>query len=213
MIIVLFGPPGSGKGTQAKALMDKLSVPQLSTGDMLREAISQGKPIGVKAKGLMDMGQLVPDALIIDLIQEKMKAPDCKNGFLLDGFPRTVSQAVALDQMLKKQSRKIDHVISFQVPKDKLVKRLTGRLVCSACGTSYHELTKPVTKQGVCDKCGGKLIKRKDDEANVVEARLDTFQEETMPVEGYYQKQGMLRTIDATGSEREVSDKIMGLLQ
>lgn len=212
MVIALFGPPGSGKGTQAKSLIKALGIPQLSTGDMLREAIKAGAPLGLKAKGFMSQGLLVPDELMIDLIHERIKAPDCKPGFMLDGFPRTVAQAEALDAMLQNQGIRLDHVISFVVNPEELVKRLSGRLVCSNCGASFHEQTKRPKTEGVCDLCSGKLIKREDDRAEVVQQRLATFKASTAPVEAYYEGRGRLRAIDAEGSEKEVFQRIMEAL-
>jgi len=212
MILALFGPPGSGKGTQAKLLVKELGIPQLSTGDMLREAIKNASPLGVKAKEFMNKGQLVPDSLMIDLIKNRISAEDCRNGFLLDGFPRTVAQAEALDSMLDSMGLSLEHVISFAVDQVELVDRLAGRLVCSSCGASYHEKTKPPVKAGICDVCGGPVIKRDDDRAEVVQARLKTFKAETQPVEGFYQGKGKLRELDARGSEREVFLRILAAL-
>jgi adenylate kinase len=209
MIFALFGPPGSGKGTQAKSLVDRLGIPQLSTGDMLREAIKQGAPLGVQAKGFMDKGQLVPDALMVGLIAERIKAPDCAKGFMLDGFPRTVAQAEALDSMLKAQNLVLKDVVSFVVNKDELISRLSGRLVCSKCGTSYHETTKPPAKAGICDVCGSAVIKREDDKPAVVKTRLETFLASTKPVEDFYRAKGRLREVDAMGPEKEVFQRIM----
>jgi adenylate kinase len=209
MILALFGPPGSGKGTQAKTLIEKLGVPQLSTGDMLREAIRQGAPLGVQAKSFMDKGELVPDSLMVDLIRTRIQAADCNKGFMLDGFPRTVAQADALDSMLKAQGLNLDHVVSFVVDRAELVQRLSGRLVCSKCGASYHERSKPPVNPGVCDHCGGQVIKRADDRAEVVETRLETFLSSTKPVEDYYRSKGKLRALDAQGSEKEIFQRIM----
>ncbi len=172
MIFALFGPPGSGKGTQAKNLVKTLGIPQLSTGDMLREAIKAGSALGLEAKEFMNKGHLVPDSLMIGLIRTRIQAPDCSKGFMLDGFPRTVAQAEALDTMLADQGLSMEHVVSFLVDRKELVSRLSGRLVCSNCGASYHEGTKPPKKAGVCDNCGSPVIKREDDRAEVVEARL-----------------------------------------
>lgn len=209
MIFALFGPPGSGKGTQAKALVDKLAVPQLSTGDMLREAIKQGTALGVQAKEFMNKGQLVPDSLMVGLIQARIQAKDCAKGFMLDGFPRTVAQAEALDLMLKEQGLTLDHVVSFVVDQPELISRLSGRLVCSQCGASYHEVTKPPRKAGICDSCGGAVIKREDDKPAVVKTRLETFLASTKPVADFYRAKGRLREVDATGSEIEVFGRII----
>lgn len=209
MILALFGPPGSGKGTQAKVLIQKLGIPQLSTGDMLREAIKQGSELGLKAKEYMNQGQLVPDALMIGLIQRRIQEKDCNAGFMLDGFPRTVAQAEALDKMLGSQGLGMEHVVSFKVDRKELVDRLSGRLVCSKCGASYHEKTKPPVKAGVCDSCGGPVIKREDDKPAVVETRLETFLASTKPVEDFYRAKGRLREVDAQGAENEILERIM----
>jgi adenylate kinase len=212
MILALFGPPGSGKGTQAKRLVKTLGVPQLSTGDMLREAIKADAPLGVQAKGFMNQGQLVPDSLMIELIRGRIQESDAANGFMLDGFPRTVAQAEALDQMLSGLGKKLSHVISFVVNRRELVSRLSGRLVCSNCGASYHEVSKPPKVNGVCDICGGAVIKRDDDKAEVVEARLETFEASTKPVENFYKGVGRLNEVDAEGPEDVVFDRIMKAL-
>lgn len=209
MIFALFGPPGSGKGTQAKSLIQKLGIPQLSTGDMLRKAAADGEVLGKKAKEFMVKGQLVPDALIIDLIKARITQPDCKSGFMLDGFPRTVAQAEALDEMLQKTGKNMGHVVSFQVDEEELVRRLGGRLVCSACGHTFHEAHKPPQKAGVCDACGGKVIKRDDDRPEVVRERLKVFKADTAPVEQYYARKGVLRALSAEGSEQEVFARIL----
>ena len=212
MIIALFGPPGSGKGTQAKSLIQELGIPQLSTGDMLREAIKAGASLGVKAKEFMSKGHLVPDGLMIDLIQERIQQKDCGKGFMLDGFPRTVAQAEALDSMLAKLGLTLQHVVSFVVNTEELIKRLSGRLVCSQCGASYHEHTKAPKKAGFCDLCNGSVIKRDDDRPEVVGQRLSTFKAATAPVEAYYEKQGRLRAVDAEGSEKEVFQRILTVI-
>jgi adenylate kinase len=209
MIIALFGPPGSGKGTQAKSLITALSIPQLSTGDMLRESIKLGAPLGLKAQSFMVKGQLVPDDLMIELIRDRIAAPDCSSGFMLDGFPRTVAQAEALDQMLASISRKLDAVVSFKVDENELVSRLSGRLVCSKCGASYHEQHKPTMKLGICDNCGGAVSKRDDDKPAVVSTRLKTFLASTAPVEAYYEKRGKLKAVNATGEEKAVFQRIL----
>ena len=209
MILALFGPPGSGKGTQAKLLIESLGIPQLSTGDMLRESIKLGIPLGVKAKEFMNKGQLVPDSLMIELIQERIQKPDCKKGFLLDGFPRTVAQAEALDLMFKKLNLTMERVISFEVDTKELVDRLAGRVVCSACGASYHMKTKPTRLADVCDNCGGKVVKRPDDRAEVVQERLDVFTASTAPVEAYYKTKGILKAVNAMGDMNEVFERIL----
>lgn len=212
MILALFGPPGSGKGTQAKRLVQNLGIPQLSTGDMLREAIKQGVPLGKRADEFMSQGRLVPDDLMIALIRERIEQKDCERGFLLDGFPRTVAQAEALEQMLGGLSRSIDHVVSFQVDREELVRRLSGRLICSACGASFHEDFKPPKSQGKCDSCGGALVRREDDAPGVVRTRLETFLKSTAPVEDYYEKKGTLRRLNALGAEEEVFNRILSVV-
>lgn len=209
MILALFGPPGSGKGTQAKILVEKLKIPQLSTGDMLREAVKASSPLGIQANGFMSKGQLVPDTLMIDLIRHRIQASDCKNGFILDGFPRTVAQAEALSELLGSLSLKMDKVLSFVVNRDELISRLSGRLVCSQCGASYHQLSKPPRVAGVCDVCGSAVIQRNDDKPDVVKNRLDTFLASTKPVEEFYRAEGNLSEIDAQGSEAEVLRRIL----
>lgn len=213
MIFALFGPPGSGKGTQAKALVEALGIPQLSTGDMLREAIKEGSSLGIEAREFMNKGQLVPDSLMVDLIRRRIQLPDCQSGFMLDGFPRTVAQASALDLMLGELGLAMDHVVSFLVDRKELVARLSGRLVCSNCGASYHETSKPPRKAGICDNCGGAVIKREDDTPQVVEKRLETFEASTKPVEEYYRAKGRLREIKATGAEKDVFQRIMKALE
>jgi adenylate kinase len=210
MIIILFGPPGSGKGTQAKVLEISLGIPQLSTGDMLRSAIKDGNELGKKARSFMDKGRLVPDDLIVELIRNRMDADDCQKGFLLDGFPRTVAQAKSLDSMLEAVSKNIGGVLSFVVNEAEVIKRLSARLTCGACGASFHEVDKAPKISGICDNCGSdKLLKREDDRADVVRARLETFQAETKPVEVYYERKGMLRKINAEGSPKEVEMRIL----
>lgn len=209
MIFALFGPPGSGKGTQAKTLVKILNIPQLSTGDMLREAIKAGNALGTKAKEYMNKGQLVPDELMIDLIKSRIQDSDCTKGFMLDGFPRTVAQAEALDSMLAGLGRTMDHVLSFVVDRNALVERLTGRLVCSNCGASYHAKTKPPAQAGKCDVCGGPVVRREDDKPEVVNTRLDTFLSSTKPVAEFYRTKSRLREIDAEGAESEILQRIL----
>lgn len=212
MILALFGPPGSGKGTQAKRLVAALGVPQLSTGDMLREAIKQGTPLGKRADEFMSKGNLVPDDLMVDLIKARIRNPDCVRGFMLDGFPRTVAQAEALERMLSGLSRTIDHVVSFHVDQEELVHRLSGRLVCSNCGSSFHDQDKPPKSKGKCDVCASGLIKRDDDAPGVVRHRLETFLKSTAPVEQYYKAKGVLRQLDALGAEEEVFERILSVV-
>ena len=191
MRLILLGPPGAGKGTQAEVLVEKLGVPQISTGDILRAAVKNGTPVGLKAKEYMDAGDLVPDDVIIGVVKERLTADDCKNGYIFDGMPRTIAQAEALD----KQGVVIDSVLSIEVPDDVIIKRLSGRRTCPECGIIYHIETKKPTKDGLCDSCGAALIIRKDDEAETIINRLQTYHKETEPLIDYYKKQGKLKEV------------------
>lgn len=209
MVYILFGPPGSGKGTQAKTLQEDLKIPQLSTGDMLREAIRAGSELGVKAKGFMDAGDLVPDEVMVGLIEERLKQDDCSNGCLLDGFPRTVPQAEALESMLAATGKPISKVVSFQVDEEELVARLSGRVVCGDCGASFHEQTRPPKVAGTCDYCGStNLKKRADDKPEVVRNRLQAFAKQTAPVEEFYKGKALLAQINAMGEFDEVYSRL-----
>ena len=209
MKIILLGAPGAGKGTQAEVISQKLNIPSLSTGNMLREAQKKGTPLGQQAKSYMESGQLVPDELVIGIIKERMAQPDCAGGFILDGFPRTVAQAEALDQM----GVAIDRVIEIDVPDEAIVTRMSGRRVCEGCGASYHMTHNPPAAEGVCDKCGGKLVTRKDDDPKTVQQRLETYHRQTQPLVDYYQKAGKLRTIDGNQPLEEASAAILRALE
>lgn len=209
MKIILLGAPGAGKGTQAEVISQKLNIPSLSTGNMLREAQKKGTPLGQQAKSYMESGQLVPDELVIGIIKERMAQPDCAGGFILDGFPRTVAQAEALDQM----GVAIDRVIEIDVPDEAIVTRMSGRRVCEGCGASYHLTHNPPAAEGVCDKCGGKLVTRKDDDPKTVQQRLETYHRQTQPLVDYYQKAGKLRTIDGNQPLEEASAAILRALE
>ena len=209
MKIILLGAPGAGKGTQAEVISQKLNIPSLSTGNMLREAQKKGTPLGQQAKSYMESGQLVPDELVIGIIKERMAQPDCAGGFILDGFPRTVAQAEALDQM----GVAIDRVIEIDVPDEAIVTRMSGRRVCEGCGASYHLTHNPPGAEGVCDKCGGKLVTRKDDDPKTVQQRLETYHRQTQPLVDYYQKAGKLRTIDGNQPLEEASAAILRALE
>jgi adenylate kinase len=212
MILILLGPPGSGKGTQAKRLVTDRGWPQLSTGDMLRAGIAQGTKLGLEAKSYMDRGALVPDQVVIGMIQERTQAPDCRGGFILDGFPRTIPQAEALSKMLGELNRKVDRAVLFQIADSELVKRLSGRRTCLKCGAMYHVDSAPSKQSGVCDVCGSQLIQREDDKAEVIQKRLSVYHQQTAPVVDYYQKQGKLREIDATQSPAAVNQALQQAL-
>ena len=192
MNLILLGAPGAGKGTQAEVICDKLGVPTISTGNIIREALSKGTEMGIKAKSFIDAGQLVPDEVVIGIIKERLAKDDCKNGFILDGFPRTIPQAEALDAM----GVVIDKVIDIEVPDDKIVQRLSGRRVCADCGASYHLEYKKPEKEGICNVCGGKLVQRKDDHPDTVLDRLKVYHEQTEPLKDYYSKSGLLKVVE-----------------
>lgn len=199
MNLILLGAPGAGKGTQAEKICEKLSIPAISTGNILREAIKNATEMGLKAKSFIDAGALVPDEVVIGIIDERLKEDDCKNGFILDGFPRTIPQAEALDNM----GVRIDKVIDISVPDEKIASRLSGRRVCLKCGATYHtEYKKPKT-ENICDVCGDNLVQRKDDMPETVLDRLKTYHEQTEPLEGYYEKKGILRIVEG---QEEVAD-------
>ncbi|MFH0822000.1 MAG: adenylate kinase [Pseudomonadota bacterium] len=201
MRIILLGGPGSGKGTQAKQLVEKYNVPQISTGDIFRAAVKEGTPMGLKAKSFMDKGELVPDDVVVGVVEERLAKPDLDAGYMLDGFPRTLPQAEALDKLLDAQGKGIDHAVLVDVPDEELMKRLTGRRTCrdSACGRMFHVMFNPPKKEGVCDVCGGELYQRADDSEVTIRERLNVYAEQTAPVAGYYEKKGLLRTIRGVG--------------
>ncbi|MEW6386086.1 MAG: adenylate kinase [Thermodesulfobacteriota bacterium] len=214
MNLILLGGPGAGKGTQAKKLIDKYHIPQISTGDILRAAVKDGTPMGKKAKEFMDAGKLVPDEVVIGIVEDRLKQPDCQKGFILDGFPRTVPQAEALDAALAKMGSRLDHVVSIDVDEEALVERLTGRRTCknAACGQMFHIKFTPPKQAGVCDKCGGELYQRDDDNETTVRSRLATYNQATKPLIDYYTKKGLVRPIAGVGSIDDIFNKITGIL-
>ena len=197
MRAVLLGPPGAGKGTQAVRLVEKYGIPQISTGDIFRKNIKEGTELGKKAQEYTNSGRLVPDELVVDLVADRLQQEDCANGYLLDGFPRTIAQAEAFDRFLEEHGQKLDAVINFEVGYEALMERLTGRRLCKVCGASYHIKNMPPKVEGVCDRCGGALEQRKDDTRETATDRLKVYEESTAPLIGYYSKTGALKNFDA----------------
>jgi adenylate kinase len=212
MRMVMIGPPGAGKGTQARLLSERLGVPQVSTGDMLREAERQGTPLGRQAGEFMAQGRLVPDDVVIGIVEARLAEPDGRAGFILDGFPRTVGQALALDAMLARHGAALDTVAAIDVPRPALVERLSGRLVCRRCGTMYHRAFDPPAKPGVCDRDGGELYQREDDREDRIAVRLEALAKEVLPVADYYRSAGLLHRIDGDGTRDEVFRRILASL-
>lgn len=212
MNIILLGPPGAGKGTQAKMLVEEYQIPQISTGDILRAAVKEGTPLGKEAKVRMDRGELVPDSVVIGIVEERIQQPDCAKGYMLDGFPRTVPQAEALDGMLKDLSSQIGHVVSIEVANEELVERLTGRRTCRDCGEGFHVMFNPPEKEGVCDKCGGELYQRDDDNVETVTSRLEVYESQTLPLIDYYTAQGKIRAVDGVGDIKEIFGRVTQVL-
>ncbi len=213
MNLILLGPPGAGKGTQARRLEDTRGLVQLSTGDMLRAMVAEGGPLGQQAKEIMSAGKLMPDDLMVQMIAERISKPDVTNGFILDGFPRTVAQAEALDKMLADKGLKLDHVIEMKVIDDILVDRITGRYTCAKCGKGYHDTFEKPKVEGVCDVCGSTEFKRRaDDNADTVKTRLAQYHEQTAPILPYYQSRGVLKTVDGMAEIDDVTKQIEGLL-
>ncbi len=214
MKLILLGPPGAGKGTQAARLEEKFGILQLSTGDMLRAAVASGSDLGNQAKSIMDAGKLVPDEIMISMIEQRIAKEDCANGFILDGFPRTSAQASALDKMLRNLNKSLDCVIEMQVDDAALVQRIAGRFTCAKCGEGYNKELKPLKKQGVCDKCGNVDFKfRDDDRAETVSERLRSYHAQTAPLIPYYKEKGILLTVDGMQSIDEVTKSINNILK
>jgi adenylate kinase len=205
MRIVLLGAPGAGKGTQAKKLIERHSMPQISTGDLLRAAVAAGTSLGLEAKDFMDKGELVPDRVVLGMAEERLRQDDCKKGFILDGFPRNTAQAEALDSMLRKLNMPLDAAVSVDVPFEDLMKRLTGRRTCRACGQMYNISLSPSEKEGICDKCGGELYQRDDDREETIKKRLEVYNQKTAPLMTYYRLKGILKSVNGSGSIDEIS--------
>ncbi len=208
MNLILLGPPGAGKGTQAELLLKRFNIPHISTGDIFRAAIKEGTPLGTEAKRYMDSGQLVPDEVVIGIVKERLLKDDCKNGFLLDGFPRTVPQADSLDNFLKDNGKKVDAVINIEVDSAILLKRLTGRRVCRNCAAVYHVETKKSKVAGVCDHCGGEVYQRADDTPETVSKRLEVYNNQTEPLIAYYRNKGVLLSFDGQKGIQDLYEKI-----
>jgi adenylate kinase len=214
MNLILLGPPGAGKGTQAKRLEQTHGIVQLATGDMLRAAVASGSALGTRVKAIMDSGQLVPDDIIIEMLATRIAEPDCANGFILDGFPRTVPQAEALDRMLAAANRRLDHVILMEVDEPALIERISGRFTCRRCGASYHDRHHRPQSDGVCDICGGTdLVHRADDRPEAVGTRLAAYRNQTAPLLPYYRERGILRTVDGMADIDEVTSQIETVLR
>ena len=212
MRVVMLGPPGAGKGTQARLLQETFGVPQISTGDMLREAHHNGSTLGRSARQFMDAGQLVPDDVVIGLVEERLTARDCAKGFVLDGFPRTVAQAGALQRMLAVHGSDLDAVIAVEVPRDELIRRLSGRLVCRQCAAMFHVELNPPARPGHCDRCGGDLYQREDDRPDRIAVRLDLHAQASAPLAEFYRAEGVLRLVAGTGTRDDVFGRIKATL-
>lgn len=213
MKIIMLGAPGAGKGTQAKRIAEKYNIPHISTGDIFRANIKNGTELGKKAKTYMDQGLLVPDELVVDLVVDRVAQDDAKNGYVLDGFPRTIPQAEALDAALEKINDKVDYAIDVDVPDSNIIDRMSGRRACVGCGGTYHIVYNPTKAEGVCDACGGQLILRDDDKPETVENRLKVYHDQTQPLIDYYTKKSILKSVDGTKDMNEVFENIVKILE
>ncbi|MBB2184269.1 adenylate kinase [Lachnospiraceae bacterium MD1] len=213
MKIIMLGAPGAGKGTQAKKLAEKYGIPHISTGDIFRANIKNGTELGKKAKVFMDQGLLVPDELVVDLVVDRFKESDCEKGYVLDGFPRTIPQAKALDDALAKNGDAVEYAIDVDVPDENIIRRMSGRRACVNCGGTYHIVTIPPKKEGICDVCEGELILREDDKPETVEKRLKVYHEQTQPLIDYYKIKGILKSVDGTKDLEEVFNEIVNIVE
>ena len=212
MKIIMLGAPGAGKGTQAERICAKYSIPHISTGDIFRANIKNNTELGQKAKSYMDQGLLVPDELVVDLVVDRVKADDCRNGYVLDGFPRTIPQAEALDKALAANGEKVDYAINVEVPDENIINRMSGRRACLSCGATYHIVHIPTKVEGICDKSGAELVLRDDDKPETVKKRLDVYHEQTQPLIDYYTDKGVLNEVDGTKDMDEVFSAIVDIL-
>ena len=212
MRLIFLGAPGVGKGTQADFVASRIQVPKISTGDLLREGVAKQTPLGMRAKGYMDRGDLVPDDVVIGLVEEKLGASECSTGFILDGFPRTVAQADKLTELLSDQRLSIDHVVHFVLPREEIVRRLSGRRNCSKCPAVYHMESIPPMRNGICDQCGADLVQRSDDRPETVQSRLTVYEQQTAPLIEYYKRKDLLFELDGSGSVETVQDRLLALL-
>jgi len=211
--LLLMGPPGAGKGTQAVLLRERLGIAHLSVGEMLREAVKRGTPLGRMAREIMERGELVPDDVVGDMVLRRLAEPDCRSGFVLDGYPRNLPQAARLSEILREKGRRLDRVVSLRLSLVELLKRLTGRRVCGSCGALYHLLTRPPKRDGVCDTCQGVLLQRSDDSEQVVRERLRVFEEQTQPLFEHYGREGILSEVEGAGTVEEIAERIAAVLE
>ena len=211
--LILLGPPGAGKGSQGKSLSETYKIPQVSTGDILRAAVRDKTELGIKAKSYMDKGELVPDSLVVEIVAERLRKNDCHNGFLLDGFPRNILQAKAVEKILAGLGKKIHYIINIEVPRKEIIKRLSGRRVCRNCGEGYHLIFNPSVDDKRCDKCKGELYQREDDKEDTIEARLKVYEEQTAPLIDFYRKKGALISIDGVGGFKDITEKIVNAIE